>query len=239
MLLSESLAWTLENYGCSGLKIYCDSTVAKEIANSFLTEFTQLWKDAVESVEEEFGGCDETDIPVEITFTEYGFFMSISQLEINYRFGDFYDLDYGPNAFNKAFSNMNNNYPQIQYDGLILYPLCDTKSGEMVQYEMSSHGNVDTYDFVGKALEVLLATDEDLEECFAENLESYEDYKESIQTLYTYQKYFSEEQLENALQIILNVAEECDEDMDELEELIEDLKSEIDVETDDDEEYDD
>lgn len=74
MLLSESLAWTLENYGCSGLKIYCDSTVAKEIANSFLTEFTQLWKDAVESVEEEFGGCDETDIPVEITFTEYGFF---------------------------------------------------------------------------------------------------------------------------------------------------------------------
>ena len=84
-----------------------------------------------------------------------------------------------------------------------------------------------------------MATDEDLEECFAENLESYEDYKESIQTLYAYQKYFSEEQLENALQIILNVAEECDEDMDELEELIEDLKSEIDVETDDDEEYDD
>ena len=44
MLLSESLAWTLENYGCSGLKIYCDSTVAKEIANSFLQNLLSYGK---------------------------------------------------------------------------------------------------------------------------------------------------------------------------------------------------
>jgi len=235
MLLSESFAWALESYDCSGIKVYCEKKDAEEIANSFLTEFTQLWEEAVENVEEEYGDCDDTDLPVDIVFTDYGFFMYVHQLEIRYSYGDFYDLDYGPDAFNEAFSNMQDNYPQIEYEGLILYPLCDTRCGEIVQYEISSRGNVDTYDFVGKALAVLLADSEELEENFANELESNEDFKESIQTLYAYKEYFSEAQLENAIQIILNVAEEYDEDMEMLEELIENLEAGVAVEIDDDE----
>lgn len=235
MLLSESLAWTLESYECSGIKVYCEKDAAKEIADSFLTDFTQRWEEAVESVEEEYGDCDDNDLPVDIVFTEYGFFVSVNQLEISYSFGNFYDLDYGPDAFNAAFSNMEENYPQIEYEGLIFYALCDTRCGEMVQYEISSHGNVDTYDFVGKALAALLADEEELEEDFASELESNEDFKESIQTLYAYKEYFSEERLENAIQIILNVAEEYDEDMEALEELIDNLEAGVVVEIDDDE----
>ena len=239
MLLSESLAWVLEDYDCSGIKVYCDKEEAKEIANSFLTDFTERWEEAVESVEEEYGDCEDNDLPVDIVFTEYGFFMHIHQLEISYSYGDFYDIDYGPDAFNEAFSNMEENYPEIEYDGLIFYALCDTRCGEMVQHELSSHGKIDTYDFVGKALAALLASEEELEENFASELEGYEDFKDSIQTLYAYKEYFSEELLDNAIQIILNVAEDCDEDMEELEELIKNLKAGIAVETDDEDDYSD
>lgn len=231
MLLSESLAWSLENYDCSGIRIYCDKSIAKEITDSFMSEFNVLWEEAVESVEEEFGDCDEPDIPVSIAFTDYGFFMYVSQLEIPYCYGDFYDIDYGPDAFNTAFSNMKNNYPQIEYDGIIFYPLCDTRCGEIVQYEISSHGYVDTYDFIGRELACLLEDDEDIEECFATELENYLDFKDTIKTLFAYQDYLKEDILDNALDIILNIAEENDEDREELEEIIEQFKSGTFVET--------
>ncbi len=225
MLLSESLAWALENYDCSGIRVYCDKDIAKEVADSFMEELNQLWEEAVESVEEEFGGCDEADVPVFIAYTDYGFFMYVSQLEIPYSFGDFYDIDYGPDAFNTAFTNMKENYPQIEFDGLVFYPLCDTRCGEIVQHELSSHGNVETYDFIGREIAALLADDEALEESFATELENYLDFNDTIKTLFAYKDYIQEDILDNALDVILNVAEENDEDREELEDLIEQLKS--------------
>ena len=151
MLLSESLAWSLEGYDCSGIRVYCDKSLAIEIADSFINDFNELWEEAVEKVEEEYGDCEDTDLPASIAFTDYGFFISVYQLEVKYSYGEYYELDYGPDAFNAAFDNMNNSYPQIEYDGYITYPLCDAKAGDVVQYEISSHGNVETYDFVGKS----------------------------------------------------------------------------------------
>lgn len=225
MLLSESLAWSLEDYDCSGIRVYCDKAVAKIIANSFLEEFSELWEAAIESVEEEYGDCEEQELPVCIEYTDYGFFMSVSQLEISYSYGDFYDIDYGPDAFNTAFNNMKEAYPKIEYDGLIVYPLCDTRCGEIVQYEISSHGNIDTYDFVGKGLAFLLADDERIEENFARELESNGDYDDTIKTLYAYKSYLNEERLKKTLQVIFNIADENGEDVEELEELVKSLES--------------
>ncbi len=223
MLLSESLAWSLEGYDCSGIRVYCDKSHAQEIADSFITDFTEFWEEAVEKVEEEYGDCEDTDLPVSIEFTDYGFFITVLQLEVKYSFGEYYELDYGPDAFNAAFANMKNSYPQIEYDGYITYPLCDAKAGDVVQYEISSHGNVETYDFVGKALATLCVFD--LEEVFAVELENYYDFKDSIKSLHAYRNYIGETGLENAFQVILNVAEENDEDVEELETLIEQLNS--------------
>ena len=49
MFLSQSLAWLLEEYNCSGVKVYCDKSIAKEIADSFMNEFSKLWEEAVEN----------------------------------------------------------------------------------------------------------------------------------------------------------------------------------------------
>lgn len=225
MLLSQSLAWLLEDYDCSGIEVHCNKSIAKEIANSFMDEFSELWEKAVENVEEEFGDCDEVDVPVRIKFTDYGFFMHISQLEIPYSYGDFYDVDYGPDAFNKTFNDMTNNYPQIEYNGLIFYPLCDTRCGEIVQHEIYSRKDVEIYDFIGKGLFDLLSDDEEFEENLATELESCEDYKETIKILYAYKDFYDEALLKKAIQIILNVAEENDEDVEGLEEYIEQVKS--------------
>lgn len=48
ILLSESLAWSLENYDCSGIRVYCDKSIAKEITDSFMSEFNDLWEEAAE-----------------------------------------------------------------------------------------------------------------------------------------------------------------------------------------------
>lgn len=225
MFLSQSLAWLLEEYNCSGVKVYCDKSIAKEIADSFMNEFSKLWEEAVENVEEEFGDCDEVDVPVRIQFTDYGFFMHVSQLEIPYSYGDFYDVDYGPDAFNKSFDNMIKNYPQIERNGLIFYPLCDTRCGEIVQHEIYSRKDKEIYDFIGKGLFDLLSNDEEFEENLAIELEACEDYKDTIKVLYAYKDFYNEAVLKKAIQIILNVAEENDEDIEGLEEYIEQVKS--------------
>lgn len=224
MILSESLGWLLEDYECSGIKVYCDNNKVLEIKDSFLNEFNELWEEALQSVEEEYGDCEEMDLPVSITITDYGFFMNIYQLEISYCYGDFYEVDYGPNAFNKAFSNMKEKYPDIQYEGLVFYPLCDRRCGELIQHVLSTKDSVDAYDFIGAGIASMLSSDE-ADELLAEQLENNLDFKDTIKCIYNHKDYIEEDIIDNVMDIILDIAEENDEDREELEEFIEAIQS--------------
>ena len=223
MILSESLGWALEQYSASGIRVYCNKEEVEVIASSFMKEFSELWQQALEEVKEQYANVEDQDVPASIVYKEYGFFIEVSQLEIEYAYGDYYEVDYGSRAFNTAFTSMQKNYPSIKCDGYITYPLCDVKSGEMVAYELTR--DVTTYDFVGEALNQLL-NDDEVEESLGEQLEAYLDFEDTIKSLYAYQSYLDEEAFEKVIPIILDIAEENDEDVDGLNELIESYNEE-------------
>ena len=225
MVLSNTFAWALEGYSCSGIKVYCNQEEAKAIADTFINEFSTLWEEALQSVKSLYKNVEDQEVPTTIELKDYGFFIGVSQLEIEYAYGDYYDPDHGNQAFNKALDHMNKTYPNLKYEGYITYPLCDMKAGEIFVCEIGANQSNKTYDFVGEAMNQMLNSD-DVEEVFASQLESELDFEETIQSLLAYKEYIDEDVFESTMQMILAVAEENDEDVDALNELLETLNEE-------------
>ncbi len=159
MWLSESLVSALEGYDISGVKVYCETSIREEVKNYFLADYATRWNDAKKAVEQEYGDCYSDELPATVYDKDYGFFISVGELELRYCGGDFYDLTYGPKAFDKALKSMKEKYPDIEYEGYIGYILSDRRSGEASQSEVSSKDNIEVYDFVGEILGDILATE--------------------------------------------------------------------------------
>ena len=159
MLLSDSLVCALDSYDVSGIKVFCDQSKREEISNYFIEKYNVLWLEALQKTEEKYGNVEKTKLPAKVTLEDYGFFVVLGALETRYSYGDFYDYDFGFNAFDKAIKEMKAKYPDIEYEGYIGYVLADTKSGEPIQINVFSK-NVELYDFVGEKLGKLLASEE-------------------------------------------------------------------------------
>lgn len=162
MLLSEKLVVALEE-GCeksvSGIKVFCDETVRESIAGFFINQFSENWKEAELKVEEEYGSCENVNLPAKIIYKDYGFLISLGHLEIRFLDGDYYDNQfYGYEALYESLDNMKINYPQVEYEGYIGQMVSDVKGGVVLQEEISSieGKNVETYDFIGEILNDIL-----------------------------------------------------------------------------------
>lgn len=236
MLLSESLVWALEEYDFSGVKVLCEKSICDNVANLFMEDFSNRWDDVLDNVEQEYGECDPIEVPIEIFKKDYGFFICVGALDVRYDDGDFYDLTYSYKALEAALKRMKKSFPQIEYEGYIGYPVSDIHAGEAVQWEMSTKNGSGLYDFVGELLgkifssEVYISDEDDAEssefwETLAEQLECNEDFAETIETIYAYAKWISESDLVRAINTIIDIAEEYDEDIvDDLLELVNEIK---------------
>lgn len=166
MSLSESLIWALNEYGIFGVKILCDGSVKEEAAKTFLEVFTNKWNEAFNKVEVKYGDCEskeETDYPVKIKLADYGFFVHVNSLAIRYAYGEYYDLEYGYEAFDSTMEEMHDRFPGLEYDGYIAFTASDVHGGEGHQHEVSSvrkDNNKRTFDFIGEALRKILESEE-------------------------------------------------------------------------------
>ena len=159
MELSDSLVWALEYYNISGIKVLCEESICDDIAQSFMTDFSNGWKNALLEVEQEHGDCIPEDVPAKIVKKDYGFFISIGRLDIRYRYGEFYDADYSFHALDCALKNMKTAYPQVEYEGYICGILSDRLSGDVFHWEVWHGRRPELYDFVGETLGNILATE--------------------------------------------------------------------------------
>ena len=162
MLLADWLIWALENDDIGGIKIYCEDSIKQNVAKTFRDIFETEWKNALEKVEAEYGNLDDKGfLPVFTKYREYGILVSVGALDIKYCWGEFCDLQYGREALDNALKATKEQYPTIEYDGLIAYPWSDRRGGDVVQYEVSSKkekcNNDTVYDFVGEAIAEHLA----------------------------------------------------------------------------------
>lgn len=167
MSLSESLVWALESYDISGVKVMCEEAIRDEASKFFLNVFKSKWNEALDRVEEENGDCEtkeEEYFPVSVRKTEYGFFIEVGALEIRYCYGNYYEPEYGADAFEQSLKEMKGKYSGIEYEGYIGYPVSDVHGGEASQWELSStkhKKNEDVvYDFVGNVLNAVLNNEE-------------------------------------------------------------------------------
>lgn len=85
-------------------------------------------------------------------------------MEIRYCYGDYYEPEYGADAFEQSLKEMKGKYSGIEYEGYIGYPVSDVHGGEASQWELSStkhKKNEDVvYDFVGNVLNAVLNNEE-------------------------------------------------------------------------------
>ena len=242
MRLSESLVWALSPYGISGVKVTCDDAIRDEVSKSFLESFTPRWNEALDAIEEEYGECEakeEEYFPVRIEPTDYGFFIKVGALEIEYDCGDYYDDSYGVDAFDYALKSMKREYRGIKYEGYIGRGLSAVHSGIVSQWEISSQrrnkNEEVVYDFVGSVLNSVLNNEKYIPEdpaksafwCeLAEQLECSGDFEETIKTLYAYSRFVDKAALDRGVQSIIDIADTIDEDKhEELTDLVKKLEA--------------
>lgn len=58
------------------------------------------------------------------------FFIEVGALEIRYCYGDYYEPEYGADAFEQSLKEMKGKYSGIEYEGYIGYPVSDVHGGE-------------------------------------------------------------------------------------------------------------
>ncbi len=191
----------------------------------------------MEKVVATYGDYDEDshspdEPPAEIIPRDDGFLISFGSLDIRYRYGEYYDMAFGPAALENALSAMREAFPGIAYEGCMECVLSDAKSGEAYHCDLSTE-YVSLYDFIGEALGNILATDADeiypprdyFWETFESELSCNEDYEETVRVLYAYAAWIGEEALEAAVDKILAIAEDSDyDDIELLEELLGELR---------------
>ena len=238
MFLSDSLAWALNAYDVSAIKVICKKSSQEKVARVFTEAFSQSWRDALERAEAQHGDYD-TEVhspdqpPAEIVPRKDGFLISVGNPAILYRHGDYYDIELGLHALKAALDAMKEAFPAIQYEGCIECALSDVKSGEAFHCDFSTE-NVTLYDFIGEALGRILSADEDEIEppldYFWEILESElscnEDYEETLRALFAYAAWIETDVLNDAAEKIMEIAEDAGyDDTEALAELLDGLRS--------------
>lgn len=240
MRLPESIVWSVNEDNLSGLNIICDNSKRDEVAEFFEENFNRYWDEAKDSVEEKYGSCQEKedDCPsiATVSVADYGVKVSLGPLYLSYQYGDYIESEgYAQKALDKTLKKLLNQYPEISYEGYIAYNWSDVHGGEAEQWELSSKGELPkdrVFDFIGETLAVV-TSDDDFWESMQENLEDAEidDFKEILLNFKAYKKWLPEDAVER----LLTMAEEIDEDLrSELEEVVEANENgeEVDIEED-------
>ena len=138
-------------------------------------------------------------MPIEVSETDFGFFVEIEDLYLSYRYGCC-ENEYGNKALQKTLDEFEEKFPDIKYNGLIAYVWSDLISGDVVQYEVKSKGtkSPDLYDFVGETLREL-TTEEDFIDEFMGYIEDYdeEEWEELLESIDLYRDYISRKFIKN------------------------------------------
>ncbi len=233
MLLPESIIWCLDEDGIGGVKIYCEDAIKKEVQTFVEDTFSEKWFDLLDQVEEEEGDCLEKEEDINpltsIADSADGLFMSLDNLAIHYQETDFVSNLSGDQALESTLKELKEKYPNISYEGYVGYYYSTVKSGEVVQYTLSSdNGKSDdenkTYDFVGKMLAFATGED-DFWEAMEEQLIDAEEegFVEVLECFIAYSDWLENEVFDK----LLVIAEDIDEDIQQiLEEKLEEWKAE-------------
>lgn len=162
MLLSESLIWSFESCDdISGIKVLCAESICDDVANFFMADFSNKWKEALSKVEQAYGNYESecVSVPTKLEKKDYGFFIHVYALDITYNDGNFYDSEYGFEAFYSALKNTKAAYPQLEYDGYICGVVSDLHAGNAYQNEISTRDTAKACDFVGEFLSNIFASE--------------------------------------------------------------------------------
>lgn len=162
MLLSKSLIWSFESCDdISGVKVLCAESICDDVANFFMTDFSNKWKEALSKVEQTYGNYEPecVSVPADVVKKDYGFFIHVYALDITYNDGDFYNSEYGFEAFYSALKNTKSTYPQLEYEGYICGIVSDIHAGDAYQHEISTKNSTKSYDFVGEILGSIFASE--------------------------------------------------------------------------------
>ncbi len=190
----------------SGIRVFCDKSIWKEASKLFMDTFTDVWWEDVGGV-----NCseEEKDIcPVSVKRMEYGFFITVGKLYIKDSWGN-----YGArtNADAVALETMKAAYPELEYEGHVVYVYSDVHTGEIDEYWVSSSGKnaFKRYDFIGKGLNRILSEKEGyIYYSLEDNLEWGAGHEDIIRLFYAYSQWISENVLDRAVHWIVAVADE-------------------------------
>ena len=223
--------------GFSGVYISCPENKLDEIASDFEESFGNAWNEAMDKAEEEYNAiCEEKeegyDVPATTSKEKGKIFISIAPLYLSMNDGARADNQYGPAALESTLKQLKAKYPEISYEGVIAYEWSDEHSGDVVNYEICSEKvskkNTKIYDFIGKTLKMLV-NDDDFSDDFWEKMEygledaEDEDFEEVIKDFQAYGIN------SDAIDKILDMAEDYDPD------LREELEAMLDSDDDEDE----
>lgn len=163
--------------GFSGVNIYCDKSLNENIIEKFNSMFEEAWNQAMDDVEEEYDAeCEEKveeyGAPATAMLKDDKVFIEIGPLFLTLNYGARVDNEFGPEAFEKTINALKQEYPNIEYEGVIAYEWCDEHGADVVNYEICSEpiieSNEKKYDFIGDALNYVLSGE--LEEGFWEKI---------------------------------------------------------------------
>ncbi len=253
MYIPESLLLTdfAKEFNWSGLNIYCKDEQKKEIRSFFKRTFDEEWIKAINKLfsevykdysEDQLGNyCNDqcpNDNPMQVIFTEEGLFATFEPLDIRYgQFGERSDIGYGDDALRAALHRLEQQYPDIVYEGYIAYDWSDMHGGGIEQYPIASKNTTkkDSYDFIGVALSGICEylSDDFISEFLKDDFigfldeEPEEELKAFLCLAANHSEWVDAEAIYNfVLEIAEKFSEEVGEiDMDELNELVEKLRA--------------
>lgn len=230
MLLSKSLVMAMKSYDISGVKVLCDGSIREKAAKTFVDKFKSKWNNALDLVEEECGNCttkEKKHFPLAIQPTEYGFFVKVVELDIKFKYRNCnvqnYNLRYSAEALEEALMETKQAYSGLEYEGYCGCIVSDIDGMSLEQWEIPFVGKEDTdkkYEFVGEALNRALKYEANMPETefwieLEEQLESTEDFEETIRVLCAYAQWIDEEVLKQAIDRIIEFADSLDEGLHE------------------------
>jgi len=242
-------AMETDGYGCTGVKVYCEEKISREIVSRFKEIFNDEYKKTMDHIEEEFGDCYEKEKGINpfksARVTDYGVLFRFDALAMYCRNGNIIaKCNGGGETLETALETIKQEYPSISYEGYVAYSWSDIHSGEQIQYRISSEKKKDkseiVYDFVGEALAELFEDGfEEYEwwEIFCERLEyaNEDEFKKIIKLLHTYSKWVPSD----AIDRVIKISEKRDEDLTEsLRDFADTLKSGKDADIEEEEEID-
>lgn len=244
MNIPDCIAWLLQD-DVSTVNIYCDNTVKNEVKEFFAKTFDNEWNlacveaikkygsiisDDDELISEENIQRDKNLIPyhsVSASVFEDRVQIKIGLLSIRYEhYGDWDDFSFGTEALENALKCTKEKYPDIEYQGYIMFDYSDSKCGEIEQYAISSTDDKEKEkrfadEALGRGLRRLLSDNGYVCHIGYFLIDNYkyngekEPFEEAIDFLYAYEKWIGKDELLKAFNIILDQTIEVYPDLNE------------------------